>query len=47
VLDLDRRIVVDPAKFRSKSRNTPFAGWRLRGAAVMTLVGGRVVHDAR
>jgi dihydroorotase len=47
VLDLDRRIVVDPSKFLSKSRNTPFAGWRLRGAAVMTLVGGRVVHDAR
>ncbi len=47
VLDLDRRIVVDPSKFRSKSRNTPFAGWRLRGAAVMTLVSGRVVHDAR
>ncbi len=47
VLDLERRVVVDPAKFRSKSRNTPFAGWSLRGAAVMTLVGGRIVHDAR
>jgi dihydroorotase len=47
VLDLERRVVVDPATFRSKSRNTPFAGWSLRGVAVMTLVGGRIVHDAR
>ncbi|MBZ5640918.1 MAG: dihydroorotase [Acidobacteriia bacterium] len=47
VLDLQRQVVVDPAKFRSKSRNTPFAGWSLRGAAVMTVVGGRIVHDAR
>jgi dihydroorotase len=47
VLDLQRQVVVDPSKFCSKSRNTPFAGWSLRGAAVMTLVGGRIVHDAR
>ncbi len=47
VLDLERRVVVDPSKFRSKSRNTPFAGWSLRGAAVMTLLAGKIVHDAR
>jgi dihydroorotase len=47
VLDLDRRTTLDPAGFRSKSRNTPFRGWELRGAAVMTIVGGRIVHDAR
>jgi len=34
---------VDPAEFRSKSRNTPFAGWSLRGRATVTIVGGRVV----
>ncbi len=43
VLDLDREVTVDPARFRSRSRNTPFAGWRLRGAPVMTIVGGRRV----
>jgi len=37
---------VDPSHFLSKSRNTPFAGRRLRGRAVFTIVGGRVVHDA-
>lgn len=47
VLDLDREHVVRKSGFASRSRNTPFEGWRLRGAAVMTIVGGRVVHDAR
>jgi len=47
VLDLDRRVTVDPKSFASKSRNTPFAGWELRGAPVLTVVGGRVVHDSR
>jgi dihydroorotase len=37
---------VDPAKFLSKSRNTPFAGRTLRGRAVWTIVNGVVVHDA-
>jgi dihydroorotase len=43
VLDLARRNKVDPAKFASKSRNTPFGGWTLKGAPAMTIVGGRVV----
>jgi dihydroorotase len=47
VLDLDRDVKVEPSAFRSKSGNTPFGGWRLRGAPVMTIVSGRIVHDAR
>jgi dihydroorotase len=43
VLDLARRTKVDPARFLSKGRNTPFGGWTLRGAPVMTIVGGRIV----
>jgi dihydroorotase len=43
VLNLDRRRKVDPARFASKGRNTPFAGWALRGGPVMTVVAGRVV----
>ncbi|CAB1128490.1 Dihydroorotase [Candidatus Hydrogenisulfobacillus filiaventi] len=34
---------VDPARFRSKGRNTPFAGVRLTGRAVAVVVGGRPV----
>jgi len=45
VLDLDRRRKVDPARFQSKGRHTPFAGWTLKGAAVMTIVGGTVAWD--
>ena len=37
---------VEPRQFLSKSRNTPFAGWRLKGRAIMTVVGGRVVWQA-
>lgn len=44
VLDLEATWTVDPAQFRSKSRNTPFAGWALQGRAVFTVVGGRVVE---
>ena len=47
VLDLTRRVVVTPSAFESKSVNTPFGGWTLRGGPVMTIVGGRIVHDAR
>ena len=43
ILDLDRELTVDPARFHSRSRNTPFAGWTLRGGPVTTIVGGRVV----
>lgn len=43
VLDLKQPWTVEPAKFRSRARNTPFAGWTGTGAPVMTIVGGKVV----
>jgi dihydroorotase len=43
VFDPAREWVVDPARFLSKGRNTPYAGDRVRGRAVYTIVGGRVV----
>jgi len=46
VIDLEREVDVAAARFRSKSGNTPFEGWRLRGAAAATVVGGRVVYRA-
>lgn len=46
LLDLRKRVTVDPDRFRSKSRNTPFAGLQLRGAPVATIVGGRIVWQA-
>ena len=48
LLDLAKRRAVDPGRFESRSRNTPFAGWTLRGWPATTIVGGRVVwQDGR
>jgi dihydroorotase len=43
VIDLNREWTVDANTFASRSRNCPFNGWALRGRAVMTIVGGRIV----
>jgi dihydroorotase len=43
ILDPDRELTIDPTRFRSKARNTPFVGWRCVGTPAMTIVGGRVV----
>lgn len=43
VLDLGRKRQVDPARFESRGRNTPFGGWILKGWPLLTIVGGRVV----
>lgn len=47
VLDIDRTYRVDPARFVSKGRNTPFGGYALKGAPMATIVGGRVAWKAR
>jgi dihydroorotase len=46
IVDPSADWLVRPEVLRSRSRNTPFKGWRLRGRVSMTLVGGRVVHTA-
>jgi dihydroorotase len=42
LLDLEARLTVNPDRFRSRSRNTPFAGQRLKGWPAVTVVGGKV-----
>jgi dihydroorotase len=42
VLDLQVKRSIDPRRFVSKGRCTPFAGWSLKGWPVLTIVGGRV-----
>jgi len=44
VLAPDLEVTVCAARMRSRSRNTPFDGWRLRGGVAATLVGGRAVY---
>ncbi len=45
IIDPDAERQVDVSRLRSKSRNTPFHGWTLRGWPVATIVGGRLVHE--
>ncbi len=43
LIDPQKAFVVRAEQSKSKSRNTPFDGWSLKGRAVMTIVGGGVV----
>jgi dihydroorotase len=43
VLDVSRKRQVDPGRFLSKGRNTPFGGWILKGWPALTIVAGKVV----
>ncbi len=46
ILDPDRPVRVDAASLKSKSRNTPFDGWQMKGGVIATIVGGRVLYRA-
>lgn len=43
IIDLEKEQVVDPSAFLSKSGNTPFIGWKLKGWPTLTIVGGKIV----
>ncbi|HEX4462786.1 MAG TPA: dihydroorotase [Polyangia bacterium] len=45
ILDVNTTYKVDPTRWRSKSRNSPFRGWELRGRVTHTFVGGKLVHE--
>jgi dihydroorotase len=44
VLVPDLKVRVNASAFRSRSKNTPFDGWELRGGVAATMVGGRLVY---
>ncbi len=44
ILAPDLRVTISAAAMRSKSKNTPFDGWTLRGGVAATIVGGRTVY---
>ena len=45
LVDLDVPWRIDPERFRSKSKNAPYESRPVQGRAIMTIVGGRLVHD--
>lgn len=47
LFDPQQTIKVEAEQFHSKSRNTPFNGWELKGAPVAAIVAGRIVWQSR
>jgi len=46
IIDPEVSYCIDADRFQSLSRNTPFDGWDVKGRAVLTMVGGKIVfHD--
>lgn len=45
VFDLSEKYVIDPQKFFSKGKATPFAGWTVQGRCLKTVCKGRKVYD--
>ena len=45
IIDPERSVTIDAAATRSRSRNTPFHGWALRGVVMLTIVGGRIAYS--
>ena len=45
IIDPDASWVIDPAKLRSKSHNTPFGGWSVKGRAHTVIVNGEIRHS--
>jgi dihydroorotase len=43
VFDLDRKFTVDPERFQTMGRATPFAGMELYGVCLLTMADGRIV----
>ncbi len=44
ILAPDLAVTVVAAAMKSRSKNTPFDGWHLRGGVAATIVGGRIVY---
>jgi dihydroorotase len=45
IIDPNAEWTIEPERFRSRSRNCPFAGWKVRGRAATVIVGGEVTYE--
>ncbi len=45
IIDPGKEYIVDPNKFFSLSRNTPFCGMSMKGKAVLTMAGGKIIFN--
>ena len=46
LIDVDKKWVVDPDKFVTMGRATPFKGWKLQGENLLTIYKGEIVYEA-
>ena len=46
LLDADKEWTVDPDKFVTMGRATPFEGWKLQGENLLTIQRGEIVYEA-
>jgi dihydroorotase len=47
LVDLEEEYEIDPARFLSKGRNTPFEGRKVKGKILMTMKRGEIKYDNR
>lgn len=45
IFDPGQKVKIDRERFRSKSKNTPFNGWDLKGVVLYTIVNGNIVYS--
>lgn len=45
LVDFDNEYKVDVPKFASKSKNSPFDGFKVKGRVITTMVGGKIVYE--
>lgn len=45
IIDHEKTYTVNADDFQSLSRNTPFDGWNVKGKAMLTMVGGKIVYQ--
>ncbi len=45
IIDPDLSYKIDSSRFKSLSRNTPFDGWDMKGKAILTMVGGKILFE--
>lgn len=47
LVDIDEEYVIDPERFKSMGKNTPYGGEKVFGKVLWTMVGGKVIYDVR
>ena len=47
LFDEKMEYTIDPSQFRSRSKNSPYKGWKVKGKILLTLVNGKTVFQSK